>query len=71
MLKGRAHATSGGRWLDDDVIDILYTTYINGGNGPRISDGVDAPHTLSSKVFPYVPPPHPPKVDPGIRESGA
>jgi Domain of unknown function (DUF4331) len=69
MLKGRAHATSGGRWLDDDVIDIIYTTYINGGNGPRISDGVDAPHTLSSKVFPYMPPPHPPKVEPGLRES--
>jgi len=52
MLKGRAHGTSGGRWLDDDVIDTIYTTYINGGNGPRISDGVDAPRTLSSKGFP-------------------
>jgi hypothetical protein len=71
MLKGQPHATSGGRWLDDDVIDIIYTTYINGGNGPRISDGVDAPHTLSSKVFPYMPPPHPPKVGPDIRESAA
>jgi hypothetical protein len=70
VLKGQAHATSGGRWLDDDIIDTIYTTYINGGNGPRISDGVDAPNKSSSKVFPYVPPPHPPKVSPEIRESG-
>lgn len=62
MLKGRAHATSGGRWLNDDVIDILITTYINGGNGPRIRDGVDAASALSSKVFPYMAPPNPTKV---------
>jgi Domain of unknown function (DUF4331) len=62
MLKERAHATCGGRWLNEDVIDFILTMYINAGSGPRISDGVDAPITWSSKSFPYMAPPNPPKV---------
>ena len=38
-LKGRAHATCGGRSLNDDVMDTLFTLLINAENGPRISDG--------------------------------
>ncbi len=63
MLKGRAHATSGGRSLDDDVLDTLFTTYINAGNGPRVKDGVDAPSVPPSTVFPYMAPPNPAKGD--------
>ena len=50
MLNERAHATCGGRWLNEDVVDFLLTMYINAGHGPRISDGVDAPIAWSSKV---------------------
>ena len=62
VLKGRAHATCGGRWLNEDVIDFILTMYINAGVGPRISDGVDAPIAWSGKLFPYMAPPNPPKV---------
>jgi hypothetical protein len=63
MLAGRAHATAGGRWLNEDVMDFIFTLYINGGNGPRISDGVDAPIAWSSTVFPYLAQPNPRKVE--------
>ena len=42
--------------MSDDVMDTLYTLYINGGNGPRISDGVDQATTPPSQVFPYLAP---------------
>jgi len=61
MLEGRAHETCGGRWLNQDLVDFLLTLYINAGKGPRIRDGVDAPITWSSKVFPYMAPPNPPE----------
>ena len=63
MLKGRAHATSGGRSLDENMIDILFTTYVNGGSGSRVSQGLDAPSAPSSTVFPYMAPPNPPNGD--------
>jgi hypothetical protein len=61
-MAGRAHATCGGRSLNDDVIDTLYTFWINGGNGPGISDGVDTSTRPASTTFPYLsePNPHPP-----------
>jgi hypothetical protein len=60
MLAGRPHVSPGGRWLNEDLMDSLFTLYINGGNGPRIKDGVDGPIAWSSKVFPYLAPPNPP-----------
>jgi hypothetical protein len=54
MLEGGAHATCGGRWLNEDLVDFLLTLYINAGKGPRIRDGVDAPIAWSSKLFPYM-----------------
>jgi hypothetical protein len=59
MLEERAHTTCGGRWLNEDVVDSILTLYVNGGNGPRISDGVDGPIAWSTKVFPYMAPPNP------------
>lgn len=59
MLAGRAHATCGGRPLNDDIVDMLLTWLINGGNGPRISDGVDQATVRSSHMFPYLAPPNP------------
>ena len=61
MLDGRTHATPGGRWLNQDIMDFVFTLYVNGGNGPPINDGIDAPIAWSSKTFPYLAPPNPAK----------
>ena len=58
MMAGRAHQTSGGRSLNNDSMDVLFTLYINGGKGPRISDGVDRGTGTASTVFPYLVPPN-------------
>ncbi len=62
MLEEREHSTCGGRWLNEDVVDFILTLYVNAGNGPRITDGVDGPITWSSKVCPYMAQPNPPEV---------
>jgi hypothetical protein len=54
MLAGREHRTSGGRTLNNDSMDALYTLYVNGGQGPRIGDGVDRGTGTASTVFPYL-----------------
>jgi hypothetical protein len=58
-LNGRPHETCGGRSLDDDVMDTIYTLLINAGRGPRISDGVDRATQTASDLFPYLQPPNP------------
>jgi hypothetical protein len=59
LLQGRAHATCGGRSLNDDAGDTNLTFVITGGNGPRISDGVDQATVRASDSFPYLAPPNP------------
>jgi uncharacterized protein DUF4331 len=59
VLEGRAHATCGGRSLNDDVIDSLYTLIVNANRGPRISDGVDQATASASRTFPYLARPNP------------
>jgi hypothetical protein len=54
MLDGRPHKSSGGRWLDDDILDEMLTLYVNGGRGERFGDGVDAPTKPAGRSFPYV-----------------
>jgi len=61
MREGRPHTTPGGRWLNEDIMDFVFTLYVNGGNGPPVNDGVDAPIAWSSKTFPYLAPRNPPK----------
>lgn len=56
-LDERTHQTCGGRSLNDDVIDKLLTLMVNGGKGPRVSDGVDRPATPVLNTFPYQAPP--------------
>ena len=63
-IEGRAHTTCGGRSLNDDVMDTLYTLLINGGAGPRISDGVDQATAPASRTFPYLAAPNPPPPNP-------
>ena len=55
----RGHQTCGGRALNDDVIDTLFTLLVNAGNGPRIRDGVDQATMPASCTFPYLAPPNP------------
>ena len=57
--RGEAHATCGGRALNDDVMDGLLTLLINAGTGPVIRDGVDSSSRPSSHSFPYLAPPNP------------
>ena len=60
---GKPHATCGGRTLNDDVMDSLYTLLINAGTGPTIRDGVDQATMPASSTFPYMVPanPNPPE----------
>ena len=54
LAESRPHATAGGRWLEDDILDELLTWMVNGGHGERYGDGVDAPSKPASLAFPYV-----------------
>jgi hypothetical protein len=67
-MQGRPHETSGGRSLNDDAMDTIYTLLVNAGKGPRISDGVDRATVSASDVFPYFAPPNP--VPPGGTQIG-
>jgi hypothetical protein len=58
-LAGKPHETCGGRTPNDDVIDRLFTTLVNAGNGPVIRDGVDQATRPATRTFPYLAPPNP------------
>jgi hypothetical protein len=57
--RGEAHRTCGGRALNDDVMDTIFTLLVNAGNGPVIRDGVDQATKPASRAFPYLAPPNP------------
>ncbi len=57
MLQGRTPTSCGGRSLNDNFIDTMYTILINGGAGPRIHQGVDRATVAAAEVFPYLAPP--------------
>jgi hypothetical protein len=62
VLAGRPHTTCGGRPLNDDIVDILYTLLVGGVDGAPISDGVDQATRPATRHFPYLcgPNPRPP-----------
>lgn len=66
VLAGRAHQTCGGRPLNDDIVDKLFTLMVGGVDGPRISDGVDHATRPATRRFPYLvrPNPDPPQLTP-------
>jgi len=68
MLSGAVHESSGGRSLNDQVMDTIYTLCVNGGNGPRISDGLKQSTQRATLTFPYLVAPNPPRdiVRPGL-----
>ncbi len=57
--RGQAHRTCGGRALNDDVMDTIFTLLVNARNGPAIHDGVDQATRPASRAFPYLAPPNP------------
>jgi hypothetical protein len=57
--RGEDHRTCGGRTLNDDVMDRLFTLLITGGNGPAIRDGVDRASRPATQTFPYLAAPNP------------
>lgn len=63
VLAGKAHETCGGRALNDDVMDTVFTMLVNAGNGPTITDGVEQSSAPAGHTFPYLstPNPNPPK----------
>src|SRR5881409_2147315 len=58
-LRGEAHRTCGGRTLNDDVMDTIFTQLITAGNGPVIRDGVDRSTRPGTRRFPYLAEPNP------------
>ena len=52
--RGEAHESCGGRTLNDDVMDTMFTQWINAGNGPPIRDGVDQATRPAARTFPYL-----------------
>jgi len=64
IREGRAHQTCGGRALNDDVMDTIFTLLVNAGNGPIIRDGVDQATMPASRTFPYLAPPNPDPPEP-------
>jgi hypothetical protein len=58
LVEGRDYDSCGGRLLEDDIMDILYNTYIHANKSENlVSDGVSKPYKTPLKVFPYVAPP--------------
>jgi hypothetical protein len=62
--RGDAHTTCGGRALNDDVMDTLFTQLVNAGQGPTIRDGVDSATRPASGTFPYLVGPNPDPPEP-------
>lgn len=54
LLMKRNHETCGGRKLTDDIVDIMYTFYINRDSGEAIGDDAFGPHKKPSLNFPYL-----------------
>jgi hypothetical protein len=62
--RGEPHVTCGGRTLNDDVMDTIFTQLVNAGHGPVIRDGVDAATRPGTASFPYLASPNPDPPDP-------
>src|SRR4051794_85915 len=59
LIEGRAHATCGGRALNDDMMDTMLTLLINAGNGPIVRAGVARASSPCAAVCPYAATPTP------------
>ena len=68
--RGETHLTCGGRTLNDDVMDTIFTQLVNAGHGPTIRDGVDAATRPGMVSFPYLASPNPNPPEPPAAVSG-
>ena len=50
--RGEEHQTCGGRTLNDDVMDTIFTQLVNAGQGPTVRDGVDSATQPASDDLP-------------------
>jgi hypothetical protein len=57
--RGEPHRTCGGRTINDDVMDKIFTLLIAGDNGTTIRDGVDRSSRPATTTFPYLSAPNP------------
>lgn len=57
FLEKEVSQTCGGRKPEDDIMDRMYSTYIN-GNRFLIEDGIDGPSKAISKTFPFLAAPY-------------
>ena len=57
--RGEAHQTCGGRTLNDDVMDTIFTQLVNAGHGPTIRDGATPPPGPPPAASPYLASPNP------------
>lgn len=57
ILQHKPYKTCGGRKPTDGIMEVLYTLYIGGFNGQRVSDGIIEPSQPVSNQFPYLAPP--------------
>ena len=53
LLSGQPHTGCGGRWIEDDIVETLYTLYISRGR-QSYDDGVTKPFKPVSSSFPYL-----------------
>jgi hypothetical protein len=58
-LHGQSHQTCGGRALNDDVMDTIFTQLVTAGIGPAVRDGVDGATRPAAVTFPYLAEPNP------------
>jgi hypothetical protein len=58
-LRGEEHQTCGGRALNDDVMDTIFTQLVTAGIGSPVRDGVDGATRPASRDFPYLGEPNP------------
>lgn len=54
LLDSEKAQTCGGRHPNDDIMDRIFTTFINAGSGEHIRDGVDQPTFTILPHFPYL-----------------
>ncbi|PRY66966.1 uncharacterized protein DUF4331 [Glaciihabitans tibetensis] len=57
MQNGATHATCGGRAPNDDCMGTFMNVFVNAGNGPQLTHGIDGPAVPASDEFPYLVPP--------------
>lgn len=53
LLESEINKSCGGRFIEDDIVDTIFSLYINRLNGPVIADGVNKPARKNKSTFPY------------------